>query len=102
METKTFSGSTDVDGHETYWSVINWEVDYPDRDEYFEKADWDMEITFTRKVKPIVIGQLVTESISGNQYKVIGVDNAKLWVRDSSGCGAYQTIDAWNVREYHG
>jgi hypothetical protein len=96
-EKKTFEGAVDVDSRHNGWSVQAWESrSFSDcQESFFSKDEWDMEVTFTKKVKPFEIGDFV-ETYGARGY-VIGVWEDFVWVTIGSGAATYTKDEVKHV-----
>jgi hypothetical protein len=77
IEKKTFKNPSSVLNTfdpEHVWLVEGFRVD----SNYFTHREWDMEVTFTKKVKPLAVGDKVTHY--GNEAEVIGTYGDFLWL----------------------
>jgi hypothetical protein len=79
-EKKTFK-NPELDYNTDAWhsNEWGWSVD----NEVFPEKDWDMEVTFTKKVKPVEAGQRRTYkagSLSEELVTVIAVSGDLVWV----------------------
>lgn len=100
-ETKTFKNPvvahiyTPYDGDEMFERSTNdAHVKMEDGSESFDLREWDVEITFTRKVKPLAVGDVVKFDSWDRIYTVtiLAVDDDTYWVRTDS--GDYHTLGA--------
>ena len=72
-EKKTFKNPRDM-------AVYNdGSIYVKDTNSAFNYREWDMEVTFTKKVKPIQINSVV-EDLMGNTGRVVAVQADKAWV----------------------
>lgn len=77
MEKKTFKNIGWVSGDLT--SGEGWMISDQHRTQ-FPRDEWDMEVTFTKKVKPVEVGDQVL--YYGTYYEVVGVYGNYLWLND--------------------
>lgn len=54
---------------------------YSGSHKWFRSKEWDMEVTFTKKVKPEV-GGTANLAIGGPYYTVIAVSGDRVWLQD--------------------
>jgi hypothetical protein len=83
-EKKTFKGSVDIDCRTDGWSVESWNDSISTQTGYdfFSTDEWDMEVTFTKKVKPVEAGQRRTYragSPSEELVTIIAVSGDHVW-----------------------
>lgn len=79
-EKKTFSGRVDIDSRTDGWSVEDFNTSFTTEGlHWFANDEWDMEVTFTKKAKPIQIHSIV-EDLEGNTGRVVSVQGDKAWV----------------------
>lgn len=72
-EKKTFKNPVDMS---VYRDGSIW---VKDDNSTYNYDEWDMEVTFTKKVKPIQINSVV-EDLVGNTGRVVAVQADKAWV----------------------
>lgn len=51
--------------------------------QHFKHTEWDMEVTFTKKVRPEV-GGTANLAIGGPDYTVIAVSGDRVWLQDTN------------------
>jgi len=86
-EKKTFKNPNFVSGYAYGADGPHWEVHNMDTESSLSgelsRAEWDMEVIFTKKpVKPEVGGTCRLSRYGQSVYTIIAVDNDLAWVRD--------------------
>ena len=85
-ETKTFKIQPDeVDWpHRPSGRSIYIGTAHPDGGSRYSFDEWDMTITFTKKVRPIQVGDIVTADACGTWSKcvVLGLNGSWAWITD--------------------
>jgi hypothetical protein len=92
-ETKTFNTKTD----EGSLQFATGRYFYDGNE--FPTDEWDMEVTFTKKVKPLAVGDVVRVDIYAfdswdrvHNVTILAIDAGTYWVRTDS--GDYHTLGA--------
>lgn len=85
-EKKTFkvdNRSLGRDYNDFGWIVSGIETVVSEGVNHFDDDEWDMEVTFTKKVRPEV-GGTANLAIGGPYYTVIAVSGDRVWLQDTN------------------
>lgn len=97
--TKTFKGFVDVDSRRNGWAVETWSDEHlsDPGNEWFPNDEWDMEVTFTKKAKPVEAGQWCEHGPEGQEELVfvLAVHGKMAWVTDDPDDVAVGHGGAW-------
>lgn len=92
MEQKKFKNPdniyTDCGYAVPHWNIFGSE---PEAEQAFPRDQWDMEVTFTKKVKPPKVGDKALSPSGLSEVEIAAIDGDEVWLRYDD--GSHSTID---------